>query len=63
MLSHFPARDVEEPATKEFVRAELASLDRGLSVLIESTARSQTRWLVSAVLAGAGLLAAVDIFS
>jgi Skp family chaperone for outer membrane proteins len=24
MLSHFPARDVEEPASKEFIRAELA---------------------------------------
>jgi hypothetical protein len=26
MLAHFPARDVEEPATKEFIRAELAEL-------------------------------------
>ena len=26
MLSYFPARDVEEPATKEFVRAEIAEL-------------------------------------
>lgn len=24
MMSYFPAREVEEPATKEFVRAELA---------------------------------------
>ena len=24
MLSYFPARDVEEPVTKEFLRAELA---------------------------------------
>jgi uncharacterized small protein (DUF1192 family) len=27
MLSYFPARDVEEPATKEFVRAEVARLE------------------------------------
>ena len=26
MLSYFPARDVEEPATKEFLRAETALL-------------------------------------
>ena len=26
MLSYFPSRDVEEPVTKEFVRAELAAL-------------------------------------
>lgn len=27
MLSFFPARDVEEPVTKEFLRAELSSLE------------------------------------
>ena len=26
MLSHFPARDVEEPVTKEFMRSELAAM-------------------------------------
>jgi hypothetical protein len=26
MLSQFPARDLDEPATKEFVRAEIAEL-------------------------------------
>lgn len=26
MLSHFPARDVEEPVTKEFLRLELAEV-------------------------------------
>lgn len=26
MLSYFPARDVEEPATKEFIRAEMAGV-------------------------------------
>lgn len=26
MLSHCPARDVDEPATKDFVRAEIADL-------------------------------------
>ena len=26
MLSYFPSRDVEEPVTKEFVRAEMADL-------------------------------------
>jgi hypothetical protein len=64
MLSHFPARDVEEPATKEFVRAEIAGVRAeiaGVRALVESTARRQTIWLVSAVMAGAGLLAAVDV--
>lgn len=26
MMSHFPARDVEEPVTKEFLRAEIADV-------------------------------------
>ena len=26
MMSYFPARDAEEPATKEFVRAEIADV-------------------------------------
>ena len=30
MLSYFPARDVEEPVTKEFLRAEIADLSREL---------------------------------
>lgn len=30
MLSYFPARDVEEPVTKEFLRAELAHLENRL---------------------------------
>lgn len=35
MLSYFPARDVEEPATKEFVRAELALLRADLTGPVE----------------------------
>jgi hypothetical protein len=57
MLSYFPARDVEEPATKEFVRAEIEALRSEMHAAF----RQQTVWLVSAVMAGAGLLAAVDV--
>ena len=32
MLSHFPARDVEEAASKEFIRAEIADLGGDLRV-------------------------------
>lgn len=32
MLSYFPSRDVEEPVTKEFLRAELAQLRSELHV-------------------------------
>ena len=33
MMSYFPARDVEEPVTKEFLRAELADLRGGMAAL------------------------------
>ncbi len=30
MLSYFPARDVEEPVTKEFLRAELSGVESSI---------------------------------
>ena len=33
MLSQFPARDLDEPVTKEFVRAEIADVQREIAVL------------------------------
>jgi len=33
MLAYFPARDVEEPVTKEFLRAEMSDLRAEMSVL------------------------------
>lgn len=32
MLSHFPARDLEEPITREFLRAEMANLRAELHI-------------------------------
>jgi DNA-binding transcriptional regulator LsrR (DeoR family) len=65
MLSYFPARDVEEPATKEFVAAEVArlegKLDAGLAGLDAKMAslraemhkefRAMVVWLVMAMVA------------
>ena len=47
MLSHFPAQELEVPATKDFVRAEVADLRREMHAL----ARSQTQWLVGVMIA------------
>ncbi len=60
MLSFFPARDVEEPATKEFVRAEIAELRVEMADLrnefrsefgefkaeIHTLMRQQLQWMV-----------------
>jgi hypothetical protein len=55
MLSFFPARDVDEPVTKEFLRAEIADLraemHRGFA--------SQTRWMVGTLIAMTGIFAAI----
>ena len=41
MLSYFPARDVEESVTKEFLRAELAELEMRLSESLRSELHSE----------------------
>ncbi len=41
MLSYFPARDVEESVTKEFLRAELAELEMRLSESLRSELQSE----------------------
>ena len=58
MLSYFPARDAEEPATKEFVRAEIAGvraevagvradLETGLAGVRAEMAQLRTELLVA----------------
>lgn len=54
MMSYFPARDVEEPATKEFVRAENAGLRAEFAGLRADQARQTTRlvmWMIATQLA------------
>jgi hypothetical protein len=58
MLSHFPAQELEVPATKDFVRAEIAVLRRevltevaALRAEMHALVRSQTQWLVSVMIA------------
>ncbi|HEV7719823.1 MAG TPA: hypothetical protein VGO60_00990 [Iamia sp.] len=43
MLSEFPAHDLERPATKEFVRAEVAELRTELAGLRTDNAERETR--------------------
>lgn len=40
MLSFFPARDVEEPVTEEFLRAELAEMELRMTTAFRSELRS-----------------------
>jgi hypothetical protein len=73
MLPYFPARDVEEPVTKDFLRAELRSEVGGLRAEMHSElgslraemhqlARTTQTWIISTGLSLAGLILAVARF-
>ena len=57
MLSYFPARDVEEPVTKEFLRAELSDLELRLNDRITRA----LVWSIGANLAAMVAMAAVIV--
>jgi hypothetical protein len=57
MLSYFPARDVEEPVTKELLRAELAEL----RTEIHTSANRLLRWLMGTIIATGGVAVTVTV--
>jgi hypothetical protein len=62
MLSQFPARDLDEPVTKEFVRAEIAGVRAEIAQLearINDRFREQTVWMAGAMTVGMGLAAGI----
>jgi len=59
MLSEFPAREGDELATKEFVRAELAELRMEIRVELHQRLREMTMRMAGALTAGMGLAAAI----
>jgi hypothetical protein len=69
MLSQFPARDLDEPVTKEFVRAEIAGVRAEiagvraeiaqLEARINDRFREQTVWMAGAMTVGMGLAAGI----
>lgn len=52
MLSHFPGREVEEPVTKDFLRAELADLRAELLTELHDANRRSIQWMVTVSVAG-----------
>ena len=69
LLSQFPSRDLDEPVTKEFVRAEIADVRAefaglraefaGLRAEMHERLRSQTIWIASAMAVGMGIAAGI----
>ena len=58
MLSYFPARDVEEPVTKDFLRAELASLRTDLH---DELRKLQARMVASSIAVATAIIAFSNI--
>ncbi len=59
MLSFFPARDVEEPATKEFVAAQVATLRADLIEQMAAMQRTYIQWTLGAMLSLIGVMLAL----
>ena len=62
MLSQFPARELDEPVTKEFVRAEIAEVRAEIATLearINGRLREMTMWMAGSITAGMGLAAVI----
>jgi hypothetical protein len=57
MLSYFPARDVEEPVTREFLRAELSEL----RVEMQALNTKLLVWLMATILTAAALAVTVTV--
>jgi len=57
MLSYFPARDLEEPVTKEHLRAELSDLRAEMHGL----ANKLLVWLTGTIVATAGIAVTVTV--
>lgn len=55
LLSEFPARDLDEPVTKEFLRAELAEL----RAEINDRLRQQTIWMSGLMTTLVGVVALI----
>jgi hypothetical protein len=63
MLAQFPSRDLDEPVTKDFVRAEIAELRTELVARIDGqTDRLMTRMQI-AVGMGFGLVAVLTVIT
>lgn len=64
LLSQFPARDLDEPLTKEFVRAEISELELRLGSRFDDKLTAQTRWTVGTIVGvGAAVIGAVGLWA
>jgi hypothetical protein len=64
MLSEFPASDLERPATKEFVRAEITQLETRLKDFVHEEMKGTVRWLVGVFMVSqTAMITAIALFA
>lgn len=66
MLSYFPARDLEEPVTRDFLHAEMADLRTEMrtemaefQTKVQDVMRQQTQWLLGVMITLSALIMAM----
>jgi hypothetical protein len=68
LLSQLPARDLDEPVTKEFVRAEIADLRSqmhqgfgGIRAEMNDRFREMTMWMAGSLVTGIGVAVGIGV--
>jgi hypothetical protein len=61
MLSYFPARDTEEPASKEYIDARLSAMETRLMAELHAQMRTTLQWTLAAMVSLIGLVVAMGI--
>jgi hypothetical protein len=58
MLTNFPARDIDEPVTRDFLAAQLSQMESR----IQDRLATQTRWMVAMIVAIPTVTVALQAF-
>ena len=58
MLTNFPARDIDEPVTRDFLAAQLSQMESR----IQDRIATQTRWMVAMIVAAPTVTVALQAY-
>ena len=62
MLTNFPAREIDEPVTRDFLDTRLAQMESRVNTTWDKRLTSQTRWMVSMIIAAPAVAVALQAY-
>ncbi len=62
MLTNFPARDIDEPVTRDFLEARLSQMEGRILTTMGARLTSLTRWMVGMMIAVPAVTVALQAF-